>query len=80
MLQAEGLHAHKEKAPNTFAFGAHLNAAMHFAGIAKFFRGFFCREAFASCGHIVWHARNDFEFGRRERTRTSDPHHVKVVL
>ena len=70
----------QEKAPNTFAFGAHLNAAMHFAGIAKFFRGFFCREACASCGHIDTACRMDFEFGRRDWTRTNDPHHVKVVF
>ena len=70
----------KEKAPTAFAFGAHLNAAMHFAGIAKFFRGFFCRETFASCGHVDTACRMDFEFGRRDWTRTNDPHHVKVVL
>ncbi len=34
----------------------------------------------ASCGRILRTSRMDFEFGRRDWTRTNDPHHVKVVL
>ena len=48
-----GLKRQRKSPEQLPSFGAHLNAAMHFAGMAKFLRGFFCREACAFCGHIV---------------------------